>query len=101
MHWKFVPTSLLIKNCLWLLLAHLLNIVKQTLSGRPGVLFALYRDAFKQLPVMLREREQFQVAARVAPAVLAKALSKRFYRKGYTGMVLSEWTNRFRNISKS
>ncbi len=100
MHWKFVPTSLLIRNSPWLLLAHLLTVARQTLSGRLGVLFALYRDAFKQLPTMLRERARFQGSERVTPAVLASSISRRFYRQGYTGMVISEWRNRFRNIGK-
>ena len=100
MHWKLIPTSLLIKNSPWLLLAHLLTIARQTLSGRPGVLFALYRDAFKQLPALLKERAQFQVAARVAPSVLGKAISRRFYRQGYAGVVLSEWISRLRDVGK-
>jgi len=96
MHWKLIPTSLLIRNSLWLLLAHLLTIARQTLSGRPGVLFALYRDAFKQLPAMLKERARFQLAARVTPSVFAKAVSTRFYRAGYASVVLAEWRERLR-----
>ena len=96
MHWKLIPASLLIRNSPWLLLAHLLTIARQTLSGRPGVVLVLYRDAFRQLPAMLKERARFQVAARVAPAVLAKAVSKRFYRAGYAGVVLAEWRERLR-----
>jgi GT2 family glycosyltransferase len=95
MHWKLIPTSLLIRNSLWLLLAHLLTVARQTLSGRAGVLFAVYRDAFRQLPAMRRERARFKVAARVAPSVLGKAISRRFYRQGYAAVVLSEWRKRF------
>lgn len=98
MQCKFAPTSHLIKNSPLLLLAHLLNIIRYALAGRAGVLFAVYRDAFKQLPAMLRERTRFKVAARVDPAVLGKAVSRRFYRQGYAGVVLSEWWKRFRNI---
>lgn len=101
MHWKLIPASLLIRNSLWLLLAHLLTIARQTLSGRPGVVLVLYRDAFRQLPAMLKERARFQVAARVDPSVLEKAVSKRFYRAGYAGVVLAEWRERLRNIGKS
>jgi len=62
---------------------------------------ALYRDAFKQLPVMLKERARFQLAARVTPSVLGKAISKRFYRQGYAGVVLAEWTSRWHNLLRS
>ena len=75
MHWKLIPTSILIRNAPWLLLAHLLTVARQTLSGRSTVLFAVYRDAFKQLPAMLKERAQFKLVTRVTPAVLAQAVS--------------------------
>lgn len=101
MQWKLIPTSLLIKNSPWLLLAHLLTVARQTLSGRLGVVFAVYRDAFKQLPAILRERARIQDVARVGPAALARSISTRFYRKGYAGFVISGWRNRFRNIGKS
>ena len=95
MHWKLVPTSILLKNCLWLLLAHLLTIARQTLSGRADVLFVLYRDAFKQLPAMLRERARFKALARVAASTLAHKISPKFYRHGYTSIVLAELRGRF------
>ena len=98
MHWKLIPTSILLRNAPWLLLTHLLTIVRQTLSGRPGILIAVYRDAFKQLPTMVKERAQFKLATRVTPAVLAQVVSRRFYRAGYAGVVLAEWRNRLRNI---
>ena len=101
MHWKLIPASILIRNAPWLLLAHLLTVARQTLSGRPRVLWAVYRDAFRQLPAMLKERAQFKLVARVAPAVLAQAVSGRFYRAGYAGVVLTEWQTRFRHSEKS
>ena len=100
MHCKLIPISLLIRNSPWLLLAHLLNVIKQTLSGRPNVLFALYRDAFKQLPVMLQERAIFKTAMRVDRTTLDRVLGKRFYRKGYSRVVLAELTSRLRQPGK-
>ncbi len=98
MHWKYMPTPLLLGHSFWLLLSHLLTVARHSLSGRPGVVFALYRDAFKQLPAMRQERARFQLAARVPPAILGRAISKRFYRKGYARVVLAEWRKRLRNI---
>jgi GT2 family glycosyltransferase len=100
MHWKLVPTRVLARSSGRLLLAHLLTIARQILSGRPGVLFAVYLDALKQLPAMLRERARIQAATRVTSAVLGKCISTRFYRKGYAGLVIAGWRNRFRNIHK-
>jgi GT2 family glycosyltransferase len=96
MHWKLVPTSVLVRNSLWLLLAHLLTIGRQVLSGRTRVLFALYRDAFKQLPALLKERVQLKLAARVDSKTLADFISKRFYRAGYAEVVIAEWRNRLK-----
>lgn len=96
MHWKLMPTSLFLKNSPWLLMAHVLNVIKQLLFGRPGVLFALYCDALKKLPVMLDERSQFKFSVRVSPLVLAKIISSRFYRQGYAESVLCDWWKNLR-----
>ena len=101
MQWKFFPTSQLIKNSPLWVLAHLLNALRYALSGRASVLFAVYRDAFQQLPVMLRERTRFQAIIRADSSVLEKALSKRFYRKGYAGAVFTELRCRFHRLLKS
>lgn len=91
MHWKLIPTSILARHSPWLLLAHLLTIARHTLSGQPGVLFAIYRDAFGQLPALLAERAKFRKTARVAPSTLRQSISSRFYRRGYASFVFSEW----------
>lgn len=101
MHWKFLPTFLLIKNSPWLLLAHLFTFARQIFSGRSSTLFELYRDAFRQRSNMLRERERFRLVTRVVPEVLAKIVSKRFYRKGYTGVILLELRNCLQKFGKS
>jgi len=98
MHWKLIPTSILLRSAPWLLLAHVLTIARQTLSGRVGVMFAVYRDAFKQRPAMRKERAWFQALARVRPETLAKIISKRFYRQGYLAVVLADWRSRCRDI---
>jgi GT2 family glycosyltransferase len=92
MQWKFLPTRVLIKNCFWFLLAHLLNAIKYAATGRTGVLFAVYRAAIEQRSTMMQERARFQGIVKGIPqAVLTNAISRRFYRKGYIRLVLSEW----------
>ena len=98
MHWKLVPTSILIMHSPWLLLAHLLTITRHALSGRPGVLLAVYRDAFKQRHALLKERARIRDVSRVTPSTLGKLISSRYYRKGYTGLVFAEWWKRLRDI---
>jgi hypothetical protein len=78
-------------------MAHLLTMARQTLSGRPGVLLAVYRGAFKRLPAMLKERVQPRSVRRVDPAVLAQNVSSLSYGAGYATVVLTEWGHRLRN----
>jgi GT2 family glycosyltransferase len=96
MHWKFMPTKLVIHNAIWLLTAHGMTVARQVASGRLSTLWRLYRDAFWKLPEMLEERSRFQRFVRIAPNGLSKRISSRFYRKGYARVVLAElrkyWT---------
>jgi GT2 family glycosyltransferase len=95
MHWKLVPTVLLLRHSGWLLLAHLLTIARQTLSGRPGVMWAVYRDALRQLPAILGERAKFKAVRQIGPDVLSKSIGTGFYRQGYVRVVLAEWRSRW------
>lgn len=99
MHCKLIPTSLLIRKLPWLLLAHLMTIVRQIMSGRARVLFALYCDAFRQLPVFLEERKKLHVAARITPAALASVMCSRFYRRHYAREVISEMWQKHRRLA--
>jgi GT2 family glycosyltransferase len=94
MHLKLVPTPLLVKHLPWLLLAHLLTVIRQTLSGRAGVLIVIYRDALRQWPAIRQDRARLQAAARVPASALAAVISKRFYRQGYAAIVVAEWRHR-------
>lgn len=95
MHWKLIPTSLLVRSAPWLLLAHLLTIARQVLSGRLMLLYVVYRDALKCLPVILAERARLRPVFRVRGAALRNVVSGRFYRQGYAAVVLAEWKARW------
>lgn len=91
MHWKLIPTSMLIKHFPLLLLAHLLTIARQSFAGRPTVMVSVYRDALRQMPAVLEERAHFKRKARLTPEGLSKVIGNRFYRRGYSHQVLAEW----------
>ncbi|MBK9441196.1 MAG: glycosyltransferase family 2 protein [Comamonadaceae bacterium] len=95
MQYKCIPTSILLRHSGWLLLAHLLTIVRQALSGRFCVVCRAYRDALKQLPVLVQERNKLQSRLRTEPSMLSKVMATSFYRLGYTCQVASELINRF------
>ena len=101
MHYKLVPTSILVKHLPWLVLSHLLTVIRQILSGRAGVLLAIYRDALRQWPAIRQDRARLQAAARVPASALAAVISRQFYRQGYASIVLAEWRQRLRPGKKA
>lgn len=92
MQWKLIPTALLWRHAPQLLLAHLLTVARQVLSGRARLLWRVYRDAFKALGAIRRERRQFERVRRKDGAeTLRQVMSPSFYRQGYSSVVLAEW----------
>ncbi len=94
MQWKLLPASILVRHLPWLLLANLLTVVRQTLSGRLGVLFAIYRDALRELPAISKERRRILPLMRISTAELRTRINSRFYRQGYASLVLAELRSR-------
>lgn len=88
MHIKLIPTGLLWRYGLFLLLAHGLMIARHTLSGRFSLMLRVYRDALRCLPEFLAERRQFKSTAQANSHVFSVYVTKRFYRKGYVQLVL-------------
>ncbi len=91
MHFKCLPNRLLLRHVHWLLLAHGLTIVRQTLSGRAGVMFSVYRDALAAIKPIRREHKNLQRLSRISPERWQSLISRNFYRAGYTRQVLRGW----------
>ena len=100
MHYKCIPTTLLLRHAHWLLLAHVLTIVRQTLSGRASVMVDVYRDAFRQLKTLRAERQHLQRITRVSPHPWQSAIAPHFYRAGYASQVLAGWKRYFSAVRK-
>ena len=96
MQCKLVPTPLLWRFAPQLLLAHLLTVARQVVSGRPGLLWRVYRDAFARMGEFRRERHRIAALRRIEPVDLRRVMSSRFYRRGYAAVVLNEWKMRWR-----
>jgi GT2 family glycosyltransferase len=96
MHCKLIPTSLLWRFAPLLLLAHLLTMGRQVVSGRAGLLWRIYRDAFAGMGPFRQERRDFAAVRRAGAAELRRVMSGRFYRRGYAAVVLNEWKIRWR-----
>ncbi len=91
MHFKCVPNRLLLRHAHWLLLAHGLTIMRQTLSGRAGVMFIVYRDALAAIKPIRQEHKSLQRLSRISPERWQSLISRNFYRAGYTRQVLRGW----------
>ena len=83
MHIKLMPVGLLLRYGLLLLLAHALMIARYALSGRFSLMLRVYRDAVRRVPEFLVERRQFAPHTNSNRNQLAKAITPRFYRRGY------------------
>jgi GT2 family glycosyltransferase len=91
MHFKCLPNRLLLRHVHWLLLAHGLTIVRQTLSGRAGVMFSVYRDALAAIKPIRQEHKNLQLLSRISTERWQSLISRNFYRAGYTRQVLRGW----------
>jgi hypothetical protein len=100
MHLKLMPTQLLWRHGLSLLLAHLMSIARHTLSGHPALMWRVYRDALKQWPQFRQERQQLQLVSRIQTHQLHAQLAHRFYRAGYLSLVLKQLFSAIFKIGK-
>ena len=90
MHVKLVPLSWFVRYGPLLALAHLLSVARHTLAGHPGLMFRVYRDGLRYLPVFWRERRELKPVWRAAPAQLRGRITGRFYREGYWRLVVGQ-----------
>lgn len=95
MHVKLMPSKILLKYGVFLILAHLMTVVRYVLSGRWRLVWRVYRDAFKCFPEYLAERKNLRALFIENGDFLASRLTARFYRKGYFHQMLaSNWGGR-------
>lgn len=95
MQWKLIPVGVFWRFAPQWLLAHVLTLVRQVLSGRAGLLWRVYRDALEQFGAIRLERQRFALQRRTDGASLRAAMSPRFYRRGYATVVWTEWKRRW------
>lgn len=90
MHVKLIPSRLLWRYGLLLLLAHGVMIVRHVLAGRFYLVYRVYRDALSQLPEFMVERKRFCNQAEGHQKFLNCYITQQFYRKGYLQLVLQQ-----------
>lgn len=95
MQCKLIPSSVFWRYAPFWLLAHVLTVARQVLSGRPGLLWGVYRDACREFGRIWKERQRFERLRRAHGAALLSVMSPRFYRQGYAAVVWAEWRRRW------
>lgn len=90
MHAKWFSSRLLLRQALWLLLAHVLAVVRHLLAGHPEIVYRVYRDAWRGLPACIAERRTHQALVRQGAHRLSDRMSRRFYQPGYFKLALRQ-----------
>jgi GT2 family glycosyltransferase len=87
---KCIPPYLLLKYFPLLLIAHILTILRHTLSWSLPTLLKAYRDALHMMVDMIRDRKIIQASACITIAQLDAIIAPRFYREGYAKYVFKQ-----------
>ncbi|MFD2113217.1 glycosyltransferase family 2 protein [Thiorhodococcus fuscus] len=98
MHVKLLPMRLLLRYGAWLLLAHMLLIMRHLLAGHPGVVFRAYSDAAKRFPELLLERRMLKPLRAQGAGAISARLSSSFYQSGYARVVLAQLGSMYRQL---
>ena len=83
LHVKLIPTTIFLRHAHWLLLAHAMSLGRYVVTGQFGFVWRVYRDAFRLVPVVLKERVALKPRWRIRPAELDHRICQSFYRQGY------------------
>jgi GT2 family glycosyltransferase len=97
---KNAPTGWLIRSVPWFIALHGAIWVRHLRRGRARVLWRLYRDAIKGMPVMRRKRAVIRAARRIPASDFSRWVTPKFYEGGYLRRALSElWSGRSRPVN--
>lgn len=80
---KNVPARLLGRNLFWMLVLHAAILLRYTVKGKLRIVYRLYRDFLRDLPVMCRKRRLLQQQRRVQLGEIAGMVSRQFYERDY------------------
>jgi GT2 family glycosyltransferase len=83
MQFKLLPRSIVLKRLHWMLIGHIMAILRHCLAGHPRLMFTVYRDAYRLFSLLRVERTQLGRQWRTTPQTLSSQISKEFYRRGY------------------
>lgn len=80
---KDVPTRFLLRNLFWMLAVHIAILLRYTIKGKLGVVFRLYRDFRRGIPIMRSKRQLIQQRRQIPLCKVKQRISRLFYERGY------------------
>ncbi len=80
---KNVPARLLGRNLFWILALHAAILLRYAVKGKLRIVYRLYRDFLRGLPVMSHKRRLIQQQRRIQRDQIADMVSRQFYERGY------------------
>ncbi len=96
MQMKLMPSGVLARYGMLLLLAHALSIGRHLLAGNGRLLVEVYRDAWAQRRPFLHERQRWTRGAVLQPERLMDRFAPRFYRAGYWRQAWNQLAGQYR-----
>ncbi len=87
---KDLPAWFLWCNLFWTLALHGAILLRYTVKGKLGVVFRLYQDFFKKIPVMLHKRNRLLKVAPARNINMRLIINPAFYERGYVKQAWSE-----------
>ncbi|HEX7914838.1 glycosyltransferase family 2 protein [Rudaea sp.] len=91
---KCVPWPVLLLCSPLIAALHIAIAVRHSLRGKARVVFRLYRDAFRGMPVMLRKRRMIQSRKAIRSSAFVRYMTPRFYDADYISGAIRELFSR-------
>jgi GT2 family glycosyltransferase len=80
---KNMPAGFLLRNLAWILFMQVAVIIRYVIKGRPGLVWRIYRDYFKRLPHILKQRKRMKKSSSSRHQDWRTWTCARFYDRGY------------------
>ena len=81
---KNIPARVLLRNIGWMMLLHGAILLRYAIKGKLLVVFRLYRDFIREIPIMNQKRRHLQNQISIDPITIKRVISSSFYERGYT-----------------
>lgn len=85
---KNIPVYLLLRNIGWMIILHSAILLRYTIKGKLPIVFRLYRDFIRKIPIMREKRRRLQNQTSFDLKAINTFISSSFYESGYISSAL-------------